>query len=327
MAEPFRPFSLDGNYDDAADSARAALQAHRRTDYPGFGLAAAAALEHLARACLISRSPALIASMKDGSAETAAWLLGVDGAKLPRKVRTIGPFEALDRIHRLVQPTMPVDLLHLLIFAFGFDVIPETTPTSADLHAAVTVAFVQYAELLLADLGRDRAEFWGSERAVADALLADGPGKLARTVAAKLQDARTSSYPAWTPAKWPEYWVDIAQAAYSMAGFPVVKTDVHCPACNAVGTGLGEYDVEHVLSGWNEKNRRASTAEGAAWFIVNYFYCTECGLDLVSPAEVAEAGLDVRQPADSAAWRVYAAREDEDDQILGRDDEDDEDAE
>jgi hypothetical protein len=62
---------------------------------------------------------------------------------------------------------------------------------SEEVEAEILAAFVQHADGLK-DLGRDRAEFWGGQLAVADALLADASDKVAHQVDVKIAAARAS---------------------------------------------------------------------------------------------------------------------------------------
>jgi hypothetical protein len=64
----------------------------------------ATAIEHLARACLAKRSPALLlAELKgnnDPSVLSLIALLGLEGAPYPPKIKTVSLSEALDRVKR-----------------------------------------------------------------------------------------------------------------------------------------------------------------------------------------------------------------------------------
>ncbi len=93
MAEPFNPDALR---ESAIEYARGALEAHRAENYRRAAVEAGTALEHLAKAALASRTPALVADLRhETSAAMIAWLLKVDGAKPPARPRSIGLWEAL----------------------------------------------------------------------------------------------------------------------------------------------------------------------------------------------------------------------------------------
>ena len=54
-----------------------------------------------------------------------------------------------------------------------------------EVETRLPVAFAQYADELLKELGRDRAGFWAGQLEVVDALLSDASNKIAREVAVK----------------------------------------------------------------------------------------------------------------------------------------------
>jgi hypothetical protein len=61
MAEPLTPGAF---YDSARDFARTALEAHHAQDYSRMAVDAGTALEHLVKACLATRSSALLVELK-----------------------------------------------------------------------------------------------------------------------------------------------------------------------------------------------------------------------------------------------------------------------
>ena len=71
---------------------------------------------------------------------------------------------------------------------------PSTLPKTPRFRTGSWRAFVQYADALIADLQRDRAEFWGGRVSVADALLAGARDEVALRVRLKLEDARANSH-------------------------------------------------------------------------------------------------------------------------------------
>jgi hypothetical protein len=101
MADPFSP---DAFYQSARDFALSALEAHHATNYRRVPLDAGTALEHLAKASLAHRSPALLAELKnDSSIHSVITLLGIEGAGSPASVRTVGLAQALKRVNRFVK--------------------------------------------------------------------------------------------------------------------------------------------------------------------------------------------------------------------------------
>ncbi len=92
------PFSSDAFYGSAREFALSALEAHHAGNHRRVPLDAGSALEHLAKACLARRSPALLAELKgDSSIGSVIGLLRIEGAAVPAIVRTVGLSGALAR--------------------------------------------------------------------------------------------------------------------------------------------------------------------------------------------------------------------------------------
>jgi hypothetical protein len=172
----------------ARDFAETALRAHHAQEWRRVALDAGTALEHLAKACLAKRSPALLSELRSvGSFPDLLRLLGIGGAAEGRPLRTVGLRAALDRIKPFVTSRAAESDLRILV-----DMRDGT------VHAAMgdedeerlVVAFAQHADAMLADLGYDRGAFWGGQLGVVDALLADASDKIAHDVAVKIAAAR-----------------------------------------------------------------------------------------------------------------------------------------
>ena len=109
------PFSTEAFCESAREFARSALEAHHAGNHRRVPIDAGTALEHLAKACLADRSPALLAEMKgEGSVASRVGLLRIQGAGPPAVIRTIGLTEALSRISRFVKPTVSREDLQTL---------------------------------------------------------------------------------------------------------------------------------------------------------------------------------------------------------------------
>jgi hypothetical protein len=119
MADPFSPSAF---YESGRDFALSALEAHHAGNHRRVPLDVGTALEHLAKACLAQRSPALLADLKGGSAiskggsaiSSLIGLLRIEGASVPPKIRTIGLSEALTRAGLFVRPKADTDDLQIL---------------------------------------------------------------------------------------------------------------------------------------------------------------------------------------------------------------------
>lgn len=71
--------------------ARAALEAHHSRRFRRLAVDAATCLEHLAKACLAARSPALLTELKsEANFPSLLRLLGIPDGKPPRQLRTVG---------------------------------------------------------------------------------------------------------------------------------------------------------------------------------------------------------------------------------------------
>jgi hypothetical protein len=135
-------FSPDTFYDSAREFAITALEAHHSGNYRRVALDAGTALEHLAKACLARRSPALLAELKgEQSVASLAWLLEIDGAKLPPKVRTVGLSDALSRTDSFVTSTAAREDLQTLVDMRNGVV---HAAQNAEIEGRILAAFAQH---------------------------------------------------------------------------------------------------------------------------------------------------------------------------------------
>jgi len=87
-------------------------------------------------------------------------LLRIEGAGVPAIVRTVGLSGALERAGRFVSSKAAKDDLGILVdMRNGIVHAAE----GAEVEERILAAFVQQADALLADLGRDREDFWGGQ--------------------------------------------------------------------------------------------------------------------------------------------------------------------
>jgi hypothetical protein len=298
MADRFSP---DAFCASAREFALSALEAHHAGNHRRVPIDAGTALEHLAKACLARRSPALLAELRSGSGVTSLIrLLGIDGAKVPARIRTIGLSEALTRAGLFVaSKAVEGDLQTLIELRNGTVHAAE----GAETGERILTAFVQQADALLADLGRAREDFWGGQLGVVEALLRDAGDKLAQRVKVKLAGA--------------EAMLERQSASYGEAAIRALRTvsrsepltDAQrfyaCPVCDCFGIAAGEHTVQWVPAGWDKKTGRAFELDGEVWFSARAFRCRLCGLRLDSEAEISAAGLDPEWKIEDADWRDY----------------------
>lgn len=300
MVSSFNPESF---YQSARGFARTALEAHHAGNYRRVPLDAGTALEHLAKACLARRSPALLAELKgESSVPSLVWLLGIEGAKVAAKVRTIGLWDALTRTELFVTSTsVREDLRTLVDMRNGIVHAAE----NMEVEERILAAFVQHADALLKDLGRDRGEFWSFQLAVVDALLSDVSDKIAHHVEVKLAAARASYEREYGD-------LDATMVAVLKAARSTVRTltitpeqrRVKCPVCGSVGIAAGRHEVWRATPE-RKQGTESTPSNPTVLFDADRFECPVCGLRLDSPTEMELAGVEAVWEIKDADWRDY----------------------
>jgi hypothetical protein len=270
--------------------------------YRRVALDAGTALEHLAKAALARRSPALLVELRnDSSVAMLGWLLRVDGAKPPARLRTIGLREALTRVRPFLSSNASHDDLRTLVDMR--DGVVHAAEES-EMEARILIAFVQQADALLIDLGRERADFWAEQLGVVDALLADATDKVAHTVAIKLAAALARydhEYNSMVPAV--ARIVRVAREVSESATLASDQALMRCPVCESKGIASGDFDVEFGEPEWDEGH--VTNVSGTVWFTPGQFFCPICRLRLDNPAELAEAKVKPRWEIEDADYREY----------------------
>lgn len=252
-------------------------------------LDAGTALEHLMKAALANRSPALLIDLRgEANFRSLLRLLDVPEAPQAGQLRTVGLRDALERVRYFVPASSASenDLKSLIGMRDG------TVHAAMDdeVEERLLVAFVQYADALLVDLGRDRDEFWGPTfRPVVDALLTDASDKIAHDVAIKLASARANFRRRY--GKEPAEVLDLVRRLAEPQdddGWQIpAQRSADCPACESIGTATGYYDVERAP---NADDGQDADSNGVVRFLPAAFDCHVCGLRLRS-AELAAAGM------------------------------------
>src|SRR5215471_19857392 len=147
MADALSP---DAFYESACEFAQTSLGAHHARKYRRVAVDAATSLEHLAKACLATRSPALLTELKsEANFPSLLWLLGITEGKPPRQLRTVGLRDVLARVRMFVTSRASDDDLRILV-----DMRDGTVHAAQndEVEERLVVAFVQHADALLADL-------------------------------------------------------------------------------------------------------------------------------------------------------------------------------
>jgi hypothetical protein len=300
MAVPLSPYAF---YESARGFAQSALRAHHDQEYRTVTLDAGTALEHLIKASLANRSRALLSALKgEANFRSLLRLLDIPEGRLVGQLRTVGLRDALARVKYFVPSSSASENdLQTLI-----DMRDGTVHAALDdeVEERLLVAFVQYADALLVDLGRDRSEFWGRTfLPVVDALLTDASDKVAHDVAVKLAGARANFRRRY--GKEPAEVLDLVRRLSEPQvdeGWQVpAQLRADCPACHSLGVATGYYDVEWAS---HEEEGRAAHLTGVVWFLPASFECEVCGLRLRS-AELAAAGMETRWEIEGADPLLY----------------------
>ena len=285
MADPFSPSTF---YASAQEFALCALEAHHSGNHRRVPLFAGTAVEHLAKACLAQRSPALLLELRNGSSfDWLATLLSVEGAGIPADIRTVGLSEALKRVRRFVRSKASQDDLCTLIDIRNGVV---HAAENAEVEERILTAFVQQADSLLEDLNRARENFWGGQLLVVNALLADASNKLQHRVQVKLAAAE-----AMIERRYQTEGEAVISAlrAVSKSG---LRTDeqafYNCPVCGSDGIATGEHTSSGIPTTHTKRLAQVPKVDGEDWFTAQKFFCPVCHLRLDSEAEIDVAGIE-----------------------------------
>jgi hypothetical protein len=298
MADPFSP---DAFYGSARDFALSALEAHHTGNHRRVPLDAGTALEHLAKACLAQRSPALLAELKsETSVNSLIGLLRIEGAAVPAKIRTVGLSGALTRAGLFVRSKAAKDDLQILV-----DMRNGTVHAAEDteVEERILAAFAQQADALLTDLDRDRGDFWRGQLLVVDALLEDASDKLAHRIEVRLAAAAAMLERRTTTDG--EAVITLLRSVSESAPLTAPQRLHKCPVCDSFGIATGQHTVEWEVTDWDKESLEPTHAEGEVWFTAHAFHCQVCGLRLDSEAEIDAAGITTAWQIKDADWRDY----------------------
>jgi hypothetical protein len=276
--------TAEGLYASAQRFAQSTLEAHHKGDHQRVAIDAGTALEHLTKACLARRSPALLVELRPGPNNWASLVLlcGFPEGQ-PKQVRTVGLREAHERLKTSVSSVaLKRDLALLIDLRDGVVHAAVNEP----VEERILVAFVQQAEAIVADIGKPRKAFWKERIGVVDALLADAVDKVKHRVGVKLEAAKAAfqdKYAGMRPAirnlivRVEPRFDEIAEAA------------TECPACGSKGVATGKYSLEEEVQYYEDDPE--PSVFGMVRFTAKDFFCQLCGLRLTTPAELVAAGV------------------------------------
>jgi hypothetical protein len=219
-----------------ASSPRQALDAHVVGNFRRVALEAGTALEHLAKACLASRSPGLLTELRnEGNFSSLLILLGVTDTTDQKLLRTVSLREALVRVRKLVRSTASATDLDTLVDMRDGAV---HAAQSDEIEERLMMAFVQHADALIADLGIERSSFWGHQVDVVDALLIGIDDKIAARVEVKLAAAQ-ARWNVRNKTEHPQLLGLIRQIAGTKNFFGPDQAPMLCPICECFGVTTG----------------------------------------------------------------------------------------
>lgn len=279
-------------------TSRLAPWRHYASDHRRVHIDAGTALEHLLKASLARRSPALVAELRgESSFRSIAALLGVTGTD-PSAVRTVGLRAALDRAGQFLKSQADMNDLRTLA-----DIRNGVVHAAGDteVEERILAAFLEHSDAVLTDLNRDRADFWGGQLRVVDMLIQGASDKVAHRVGVRLEEAEAA-----LERRISAEGNAVVDAVIALSGSVPLAADQRirsCPVCGSAGVATGEYSVEWEPYDWNDDGQVSAVA-GEVWFTAHSFRCPVCFLRLVSEAEVGKA-FDAVWQIEGADWRKY----------------------
>jgi hypothetical protein len=220
-------------------------------------------------------------------------LLGIPDAQPPQNLRTVALRDALARMNKFMPPPTSGEDIQILI-----DMRDGTIHAGSDdeVEERLVVAFIQYAEALLKDLGRRREWFWGDQLEVVDALLAASTDKTMRQVTIKVASA-VANYQRINSSL--EFDIRAAAQWFADNDAPDFDRDfVDCPACGSPVLARGYHWVEWDFEPQEDGNYVRT--DGKVWFSAQSLDCSVCQLSLASHAELLAAGLQEKWPLENA---------------------------
>lgn len=297
-------FSVDELYDSAVEFSHTALTAYAEAKPRRTALDAGTALEHLAKACLFQRSPAMLIQLQRGDVHDLARLLALPVLKPPKRehIKTIGLREAVARAELFVDHKGNADQLAAL-YDLRDGIAHAATGTKVGLQRIV--AFVTLADAFLGDLGRPREVFWGGHLEMVDELLNRARTDVEQEVAVAKAAARK---------RVADRFEDVPQEVRTAMiraiepRFTSYDSDiVECPVCGSWGQGHGWSTVHWGDLIEHDPETGRAIHEGEVTFRAESFTCEVCGLRLPSEQHLIAAGLETEWTVSDADPYDYDA--------------------
>lgn len=258
--------------------ARDALKVYGTDENERFAAYAVTSLEHIAKACLLNKNPALLVELRSSPLNEAS-LLALSGAKPLglERLRTVGVEVALERLRNLAVIGGNLrELTQLIELRNGHTHLAQGASEDEEL----LVAFITQVEAILDDLGKDKLAYWSDMSEWVTSAKQESAEKVARIVARKIAQSKVN-FAAKIAGMEPGIVVQFRDSQT----LPDENGELcRCPVCGSNGFAIGEhqmaYDEEDgVVSMWVE-------------FWAESFKCPNCLLSLSSDSEMEEAGME-----------------------------------
>lgn len=264
----------------AGHFARSALQALPTGGDEVFALHAGTAVEHLAKALLADKHPALIAA---NDFESLLHACGEEAVATGSVMRTINVTESIKRATRFV-PRLSVLKDDLVILAEARNGVAHLGHPADG--SSLRVSFLKACELLREELRIERVEFWGDFGSLVDAALEESVKEAKVRVENAIAAARINFR-----TRYGHLDRDAAATALLAveANYYPPETDeqvIPCPACDSRALVNGA-----VLGRW-ETDDPEQGADFYATFIPGQLHCGACELELNGEDEIQAAGIE-----------------------------------
>jgi len=269
--------------EDLVDSAKryamSALQVYGTDQHERFPFYAAISLEHLAKACLVTKNSALLIELKPGGGNEES-LLMLCGAKAfsATKLRTISLATSLDRLNRLsIVPARNAALSRLIDFRDGNAHLGQGSIEDDE----ILNVYLERMESILVDLEIDTRDFWDHFIGLVDSTKVQNTEKIVVIVERKVAQSQ---------AIWDSKIAGLDEGIISLIRHDRLLPDYYeetsrCPVCGSFGMAKGEHKLE------GEVEYKGGISEWVA-FYAESFKCPQCQLALISPAEMEQAGME-----------------------------------
>ncbi len=268
-----------------------ALAAHKSEDFELVPLFAATSLEHITKACLLRRNPALLTPM--GGKENLNTLLFLTGARVerPKKFITVGLKDAVYRLNEFIESEADQGAISKLIDLRDGNIhIAEND----QVELSLLVAYILQIHACLGDLQILPENFWQEHFQLIEKILDQEQSKLGKIVGIKMEQSRIRF-----KAKMDNYSKEVQKSITEDVPFTGMGEEVcKCPVCESLGIAVGKHEVEYDYEPQGDRNGTIDEYISVT-FHPSRFSCRNCGLKLESRGELVDAGLQLSWDSDA----------------------------